>query len=63
MEWISVSNRLPERGAVVIIRVHGYSDIGWYDADHELWRTDLAIYNEREITHWMHLPPAPKEDA
>lgn len=62
MNWISVMDHLPEAGEVVIVWVKGYLDIAWFDVNHALWRTDLAIYQEREITHWMPLPEPPKEE-
>ena len=65
MEWISVSDRLPEYR----IRVLAYADNGamfvashyddWYvDTGENYYSCPLA-----NITHWMPLPPAPKEDA
>lgn len=70
-EWISVSDRLPERKQDVLM----YFDTGnmavgfWYDGDETItfWSayTDDGWYADCdcEPLYWMPLPPAPKEDA
>lgn len=65
--WISVKERLPKEGMEVVI--------GWFQqtASNKLyWTTDVAILTNKafsgwrvypEVTHWMPLPAAPKEEA
>ena len=55
MEWISVKDRLPEDGIKVLVAYNtGYVTTG---------RQWFGKWNGEGITHWMPLPPAPKEDA
>ncbi len=68
MEWISVADRLPKKGNLVLvwnngmreprIRMYGI-DNDWYD---ERRRSTMNIHPAKEyITHWMPLPEPPKE--
>ena len=66
-QWISVKERLPKEGMEVVI--------GWFQqtASNKLyWTTDVAILTNKvfsgwrvysEVTHWMPLPAAPKDEA
>jgi len=64
-QWISVDDRLPEEGTIVLIYVKSWGDVlytgylnhddGWHDADGEL----LLGFNAP--THWANLPQPPKE--
>lgn len=65
MEWISVTNRLPEIDKPVITWHMEYPDIefmriGYYDPSSETksgWRDDE--YCNINVTHWMPLPNPP----
>ena len=63
LTWISVNDRLPKSNTMVLVFVRGYADIGWYDGEHDEWRTGMITLDNSEITHWMPLPEPPKEDA
>ena len=68
MEWISVNDRLPE-WEIPPKDVLVYHDLGcgmfidraWYSYDKHTWMS--ALGTRLKVTHWMPLPPAPKEDA
>lgn len=58
-EWISVNDRLPKQGEIVIV----FSCWGEYeDDDYEtsIQRFDVDYYKANDITHWMPLPEPPK---
>lgn len=72
-QWISVEDRLPEPGVPVLVNYIGtdelpYADgvVAWTDWGALWWEGSLAD-SESEvtapITHWMPLPPVPKEGA
>lgn len=72
--WISVKDRLPEEDIAVLVYGQVLNDppdvIGVrrrYNGDQEwkhTWESeDGFIYREDDVTHWMPLPPAPKEEA
>lgn len=55
MEWISIKDRLPERGQTVIAWVL----MGEMLSSYHLMQY-ISQWNE-DITHWMPLPEPPKE--
>lgn len=73
MEWISVSDRIPEYKQFVLFCVK--SDqlqifyLGWIESGSELkskkdeWYADSAFdwFDKEQVTHWMPLPEAPKQ--
>ena len=60
MKWISVKERLPERGTNVI--VFDFVDVfggAFYSRDGSFYLSDSCrLYN---VTHWMPLPEPPEE--
>lgn len=59
VEWISVNDRLPETGKdVIVCHKNGHVALNAY-LDRRWWYLD----DRNKITHWMPLPPAPKENA
>ena len=62
-KWISVDDRLPESGkeGVLIALRWGEVGIGWCEDGR--WSSEfINEYEEGEVTHWMPLPDAPKEN-
>ena len=60
--WISVEERLPEIGVNVLTRSVGLLhpiSTGWYSPARKNWCLDNG--STLKVTHWMPLPPAPKE--
>ena len=56
MDWISVDDRLPEKGDLVNIVKGGAVVCGFYDG--EWW--DINGRRGGDVTHWMPLPEPPK---
>lgn len=60
-EWISVNDRLPEDGDIVLC----YMEFGeqriarWYESEN-CWAGQLIDYHKEQVTHWMPLPQPPK---
>ena len=55
--WIPVTERLPERfKRVLTVDKYGVITFNWISGDGKNWSTGY------HITHWMPLPPAPKEE-
>lgn len=57
-EWISVKDRLPEEGEVVVIYIKPEVGVGYAETDIYLMG-DFDEYSEA-VTHWMPLPEPPK---
>lgn len=69
MEWISIKERLPDKGADVLMWFESNMTVGfWHDTDesHIFWCafTDEGYYTDcdSEPTYWMPLPEPPKEE-
>ena len=73
MDWVSVKDRLPEKGNDVLIYTFGKVYVGDYlhvkVRDCAVgWWTNTADVPKRyikyqdKVTHWMPLPDIPKED-
>ena len=57
-EWISVKERLPEVGLLVIVTDGQLAGTGWFVGNE--WRAHFPL-DSRSITHWMPLPEPPEE--
>lgn len=58
-KWIPVTERLPEEAGCYLVAVKNdhqrrYSKTAWFS--HGSW------FARQDVTHWMPLPPAPKEE-
>ena len=63
-EWISVTERLPEKGEEVLVfdTRENWTGFAWLRPD-ETWTAlgfDFPL-DLGEVTHWMPLPPAPED--
>jgi len=67
-EWISVKDRLPEPGEVVLATAGGFVGEAYRD-DNGYWRRGygaewLAIFGkDMAVTHWCSLPEPPGEEV
>lgn len=63
-KWISVEDRLPEHGDVVLCwhKAKDYPIVLQLDKRSGCWLDDQWDYGMGLITHWMPLPEPPKED-
>lgn len=63
--WVSVKDRLPNFGKLVIATEGTTYGIAWYCSDCT-WMIKMGYKSEswigRKVTHWMPLPEPPKED-
>lgn len=58
--WISVADQLPEHNQrVIVCRKDGRVEQGFYMGVNGWWK--MYGPNTKSITHWMHMPAAPKE--
>ena len=61
-EWISVDDRLPEHGDVVVVwhtyMVHPF--VCQWDERSDCWIDDKLAFGRNTITHWCYLPQPPK---
>lgn len=59
--WIPVTERLPEDDDDVLIMSSGSISMGYYSVYNEYWADYINVYYD-DVTHWMPLPKAPKEE-
>ena len=63
-EWISVDDRLPEHGDVVVVW-HTYMEhpfVCQWDERSDCWIDNKWTFGRNTITHWCYLPQPPKEN-
>ena len=61
-EWISVKDRLPEHGDVVVVW-HTYMEhpfVCQWDERSDCWIDNKWTFGRNTITHWCYLPQPPK---
>ena len=61
-EWISVEDRLPEHGDVVVVW-HTYMEhpfVCQWDERSDCWIDNKWTFGRNTITHWCYLPHPPK---
>ena len=59
-EWISVEDRLPEDGQIVLTYKNGICDIQTYEARRNGWLCKGWFWSMATVTHWMTMPQPPK---
>lgn len=67
-EWISVDERLPENGQIVLFhQKDGFIYCAEYFAGNALmspgWFIDNDSWDAKDVTHWMPLPAPPKKEG
>ena len=61
-EWVSVDDRLPEHGDVVVVW-HTYMEhpfVCQWDERSDCWIDNKWTFGRNTITHWCYLPHPPK---
>ena len=59
-EWVSVKDRLPEDGQIVLTYKNGICDIQTYEARRNGWLCKGWFWSMATVTHWMPMPQPPK---
>ena len=60
--WISVEEKLPKRGAIVLCYTKYFYEVLQWDDDAEQWVGQYSVNAKHYVTHWMPLPEPPEED-
>ena len=61
-EWISVKDRLPEKGKDVIAYRNRTKELLFCVLCEKHWESKNAILSLGAITHWIPIPEPPKEE-
>jgi hypothetical protein len=63
VEWISVKDRLPEKGTYVLTYDGLDMNLARFTGEDSKYYWDCDTYGmyDYDVTHWMPLPPPPKE--
>lgn len=59
--WISVEERLPKHGAIVLCYTKYFYEVLQWDDDAEQWVGQYSVNAKHYVTHWMPLPEYPEE--
>lgn len=63
LRWISVEKMLPPLGEVLICTRGNYVTVAWFHANGKFETGGGLMLDTKFVSHWMHLPEAPEEDA
>lgn len=61
-KWISVEERLPKGGEMVIAKTLYFYEVLQWDARGDLWISAHSIHRKEYVTHWMPMSELPKEE-
>jgi hypothetical protein len=61
--WISVEDRLPPLGEVLICTRGNYVGVAWFHANGKFETGGGLMLDTKFVSHWMPLPEPPEEDA
>ena len=61
--WISVEERLPPLGEVLICTRGHYVTVAWFHAYGKFETGGGLMLDKKFVSHWMKMPEPPKEDA
>lgn len=62
-QWISVKDRLPRDGEIVLCYTRWGFACLQFDAEYHFWIDSNDCHSDSHILYWMLLPKAPKGDA
>ena len=62
-QWISAKDRLPKHEENVLLYFGKFMGVGYRDEADQSFYDAADDYELVNVTHWMPLPEAPKEDA
>lgn len=54
--WISIDDKLPDEGVIVLITDGYKSDVGFYNKESDTFVSDYDFCDDNCVTHWMPLP-------
>ena len=54
--WISIDDKLPDDGIIVLITDGDKSDVGFYNEESNTFVSDYDFCDDNCVTHWMPLP-------
>ena len=60
--WISVEEKLPFLGEVLICTRGDYVTVAWYHANGKFETGGGLMLDTKVVSHWMKMPEPPKED-
>lgn len=60
VKWISVKERLPKGGAIVLCNTDYFVEVLQWDERADMWVDQYRSYRKNYVTHWMPLPEPPK---
>lgn len=61
MKWIKVEEKLPKQDMLILLWDGEHIRTGWHTNNG--WETECWHFRDGQITHWLPLPEAPKEEA
>jgi hypothetical protein len=61
-EWISVKDRLPEHGSIVVVKTDWVNFVCQWDDIAEMWLASGYVYKKEDVKYWFPLPEEPKEE-